>query len=100
VTVLTNVADGKRNRLGLPLPKGDRLQAAAVGNNLSDYPSPLQATNTDERDETIEHIESCDRQLDALDRQVRSLSIKTNWTYWHLANIGAASHEPDFFGSR
>jgi hypothetical protein len=32
----------------------------------------------------IRHIELCDRQLDALDRGARSLSIKTNWTYWHL----------------
>ena len=32
----------------------------------------------------IRHIELCDRQLAALDRGARSLSIKTNWTYSHL----------------
>ena len=84
-TVMTNVADGKRNRFDLPLPKGDRLQAPANGNDPSDHPSHLKANNTDNRDETIKHIEFCDRQLDALDRKARSLSIKTNWTYWHLA---------------
>ena len=85
VTVLTKLADGKPNRLVLPLPKGDRWQARADDNNLSDRPSHLKADNTDERDETIKHIEFCDRQLDALDRKARSLSINTNWTYWHLA---------------
>ena len=82
---MTNVADGKRTRSALPLPKGDRSQALADDNDLSDHPSHLKADNTDERDETIKHIEFCDRQLDALDRKARSLSIKTNWTYWHLA---------------
>ena len=42
-----------------------------------------QAQGTD-RDEVIRHIELCDLQLDALDRTARSLSVKTNWTYWHL----------------
>jgi len=84
VTVITNVADGKRNRFALVLPKGDRLQAPADGNNLSDLQSYPTAINTDDRDETIKHIEFCDRQLDALDRKARSLSVKTNWTYWHL----------------
>ena len=32
----------------------------------------------------IRHIDLCDRQLDAFDRTARSLSFKTNWTYWHL----------------
>ena len=85
MTVMIRLANGKRNRFALPLPKGDRSQAAANGDHLSDYPSHLKANNTDDRDETIKHIEFCDRQLDALDRKARSLSVKTNWTYWHLA---------------
>jgi hypothetical protein len=66
------------------IPKGDRSQALPNGNDVSDYPSHLKANKTDDRDETIKHIEFCDRQLDALDRKARTLSVKTNWTYRHL----------------
>lgn len=85
VTIMIEVADCKCNRFALSSPKGDRLQASADDNNLSDHSAHLKAGNADERDETVKHMKFCDRQLDALDRKARSLSIKTNWTYWHLA---------------
>jgi len=69
----------------VPSLKGDRSQAPTDGNNLGDHCSRPKAIDMDDRDETIKHIELCDRQLDALDRQARSLSVKTDWTYWHLA---------------
>lgn len=47
-------------------------------------PRQIGQANAPDRDEVIRHIELCDRQLDALDRNARSLSVKTNWTYWHL----------------
>jgi hypothetical protein len=84
VTVMNNIADNKRDCFASTSPKGNRSHAQIDGNNLSVHPSRLGADDTDDRDETIRHIEFCDRQLDALDRQVRSLSVQTNWTYWHL----------------
>lgn len=84
VTVVKTIADNKRNCFASPSPKGDHSYAQKDDNNASIHPSRLGADDTHDRDETIRHIEFCDRQLDALDRQVRSLSVKTNWTYWHL----------------
>jgi hypothetical protein len=49
--------------------------------------SHVKVAGEEDRDETIKHIEFCDRRLNALDRKARSLSIKTNWTYWHLGKV-------------
>ena len=84
LTCMNDIADDKHNHFPCTLSKGDHSHAQIDDNNASVRPSCLGAVTTDNRDETIRHIEFCDRQLDALDRQARSLSVKTNWTYWHL----------------
>jgi hypothetical protein len=84
LTYMNDIADDKHNRFPCTSLKGDHSHAQINDNNASVRPSRLGAVTTDDRDETIRHIEFCDRQLDALDRQARSLSVKTNWTYWHL----------------
>jgi hypothetical protein len=84
LTCMNNIADDKHNRFPCTSPKGDYSHAHIDDKNASVRPSRLGTVTTDDRDETTRHIEFCDRQLDALDRQARSLSVKTNWTYWHL----------------
>jgi hypothetical protein len=69
-------------------------------------PRQIGQANAPDRDEVIRHIELCDRQLDALDRNARSLSVKTNWTYWHLGKayeafcIVSPRHRLGLAGSR
>jgi hypothetical protein len=82
LTCMNNIADDKHNHFPCTSLKGDHSHAQTDDKIAS--VSCLGAVTTDDRDETIRHIEFCDRQLDALDRQARSLSVKTNWTFWHL----------------
>jgi len=106
LTCMNNIADDKHNRFPCTSLKGDHSHAQIDDNNASVRPSCLGAVTTDNRDATIRHIEFCDRQLDALDRQARSLSVKTNWTYWHLGKayeafcMVSAPHGLKLAGSR
>jgi hypothetical protein len=60
-TCMSNIADGKHNRFPCTSLKGDHLHAQIDNNNARVRPSRLGAVTTDDRDETIRHIELCDR---------------------------------------
>ena len=51
---------------------------------IDGHPSESDQAKATDRDEAIRHTELCDRQLDALSRNVRCLRVKTNWECLHL----------------